>query len=358
MATSSASSKGSSRSSSVRVSQVDPSLPLQPYQESTLSLALSSGSSATPTQGTESWGRRGGSDRYGSQRGRGGGDSGSSGGDSGSSGGASGSGGDQESSIDDFFGDHHSSAASSFNLHDDDRDDVSRSDTETDTEVREMELKGNLKKAAGAKTIAKAARGRVQPRFHVEIDRGDAEKSSSTLSSGGASFGGSSRTSSGSDKSTGTRSRQSSIRSQSQRRKRAHELHDAPVPSSQGEEEAEPQAQPVSMSQHVVALTQRISRLKQLLKLFGADSDFHTDFDAEDEACVAADIQKAEEELRAVLRQVPSQDVMKFKLECTIRRRELLLEQAVLSGKLDPEKDDGVFGYFVKKQVKLMELLG
>lgn len=355
-------SGGSSRSStstgsrgSVGVTQVDKSLPLQPYQRSTLSLALDSD--------------------------------------------------DESGSTSSFSPDdnEHSSSGSSFNLYDF-GDEHARDFRTSPDDEREMELDGRMRvpgssRPRGTRASGKQVTGPLS-RLHIEIDRGDnvvspipSESSSATRASHGSrrssaasavssvsTTGGSdgsarerrgdkesvSESSSvrGSDKSSGTRTR----RDDRHEKRQAHhdDSHATSAPSVQKREHQHHQDRPVvaaadgtssSLAHFVVSLSQRMTRLKQLLHLLTNDPDYDADFDAEDEARIVADIQVTEEQLRRAYQQVPAEQAMQFKLECTIRRRELVLEQAVSSGKLDVQQDADLFGYFVKKQVKLMELL-
>lgn len=132
----------------------------------------------------------------------------------------------------------------------------------------------------------------------------------------------------------------------------------APSPQSPRARLSKKQALFYTMLAHqVVELSQRMSRLKQLLHMITGDSDYEADFDADDEAHIVEAIQSTEDELRAAYEQVPPELGMRFKLECTLKRRETLIERAVLGNKLDPDEDKDVFHFFVSKQVKLMELL-
>lgn len=290
------------------MTQVDRSLPLQPNQHSTLSLGFDS-----DTQSAE-----GGSE-------------------------------------DDFLGDvrsNVSTSGSSFNLYDDDdQSDLPRAPQRSD-DVKEMVLEGKLSASRSRVPVGRGAR--ALPRLHVEIERGDVkreeeqddgeESSSTSTSSRHASLG--SSISKGSDRSSGTRSRQSSIQSQPRHNE---ERSSAPL--------AARDTASLQLAQHVVTLKQRMTRLKQLLQQITSDAEYDADFDAEDEAHIVTEIEATEQQLQAALRKVPADKKMKFKLECTIKRRELLLEQAVATNKLDPEQDERLFAFFVKKQVKLMELL-
>jgi hypothetical protein len=112
-----------------------------------------------------------------------------------------------------------------------------------------------------------------------------------------------------------------------------------------------------ALASEAVARAQKVTRLQRLLNELTVNPEYEADFDAEDEARIIGELQQAEKQVRDIHTRVPPAQGTRFKLMCTLQRREALIEQAVATDKLHPVQDASLFTYLVQKQIKLLDLL-